>query len=72
MEGWLTRVDLAILGSTVGLESTVVLSIRTSVVGAERLNDIVLYKWVASPAVDGEVAVTLRVEGTTVVDGTEI
>ena len=58
-----------LVGSSVGLESTVVLSVGARVVRAERLNDIVLYEGVASPAVDSEVAVTLRAERATIVDG---
>lgn len=60
------------VGSAVGLEGTKVLSSAAGIVGAERLDNVVLYERVASPAVDSEVAVTLGVEGTAVVDGAEI
>jgi hypothetical protein len=58
-----------IVGVTVGVDSTSVLSLATGVVRAVALNDVVLDERAASPAVNAKVSVALRVEGTSVVDG---
>lgn len=63
--------DKDIICAAVGLERALALGAAAGVVGAVRFNDVVFNKRVASPAVDSEVAVTLGVEGATVVDGAE-
>lgn len=60
--------DSNIVGTTVSGDLALNLGAATGIVGAIGLDNIVLYKRVAGPSVDGEVAVTLGVEGTTVVD----
>jgi hypothetical protein len=52
----------------VGIECALVLSLAAGIVRAVRLDDIVLDERVAGPAIDGQVAVALGVEVTTVVD----
>lgn len=64
--------DVDVVGTAVGLVLTLVLRSAAGVVGAERLNDVVLDERVAGPAVDGEVPVAARVEGTAVVDGPRV
>lgn len=56
--------------AAVSVEGTLALGVAGGVVGAEALNDVVLDKRAASPAVDSQVAVALRLERAAVVDGT--
>lgn len=63
--------DSNVVITTVGLEGSLVLSSAAGVVGAVGFNYVVLHKRVAGPSVHSEVSVTLRVEGSTVVDGTK-
>jgi hypothetical protein len=58
-----------IVCAAVSLEAALALRTTAGVVGAVGLDDIVLNKGIASPAVDGKIAITLRVEGTAVIDG---
>jgi hypothetical protein len=64
-----TRGHGDVVGAAVGLEASLALRTAAGVVRAVRLDDIVFYKRVASPAVYSEVAITLWVEGTAIVDG---
>lgn len=61
-----------VVSTTVSLEATLALRSAAGVVGAVRLDHVVLHKRVAGPTVDSQVTVTLRVEGTAVVDGARI
>jgi hypothetical protein len=63
--------DGDIVCAAVGLEAALARRTAAGVVRAVRLNNVVLYERVASPAVDGEVTVALGVEGATVVNGAE-
>lgn len=63
--------DVDIVLSTVAGEAALVLGPAAGVVGSIRLNDVVLNKRVAGPAVDGKIAIAARVEGATIVDGPE-
>jgi hypothetical protein len=58
-----------IVCAAISLEAALALRTTAGVVGAVGFDDIVLDKGIASPAVDGKIAVTLRVEGAAVVDG---
>jgi hypothetical protein len=58
-----------IVCAAVSLEATLALRTTAGVVGAVGFNNIVLDKGVSSPAVDGKIAVTLRIEGAAIVDG---
>lgn len=60
--------DVDVIGAAVGLELALVLGLAAGVVGAVGLDDVVLYEWVARPAVDAEVAVALGIERAAVVD----
>jgi hypothetical protein len=72
INGWL--VGASALGNFVRAavdgDGTLVLGLRRGVVCTEVLNDVVLNKRVASPAVDGKVGVAVGVVGTRVGDGT--
>lgn len=59
-----------LVGRAVRGDSTLVLGLGRWVVGAEVLNDVVLDKGVAGPAVDGKVGVAIVVVSTRVGDGT--
>ena len=59
-----------LVGRAVRSDSTLVLGLRRGVVGTEVLDDVVLNKRVAGPAVDGKVGVAIVVVGTRVGDGT--
>lgn len=64
------NVDVVV--GAVGVNSALVLASTARIVCAEVLNDIVLYKRVASPAIDSKVTVARGVEGATVVNGSII
>jgi len=66
-----TRGHRDVVCPTVCLEATLALRPAAGVVCAIGLNNVVLDEGIASPAVDGEVAVTLGVEGAAVVDRSE-
>lgn len=72
INGWLVGAGRLsdLVGRAVRGDGTLVLGLRRGVVGAEVLDNVVLNKRVASPAVDGEVGVTVVVVGTGVGDGT--
>lgn len=57
------------ISTAVGLESSQVLRPRAGVVGAVRLDDVVLNQRVGRPAIDSQVSVALGVERAAVVDG---
>lgn len=61
-----------VVGTAVSLEAALALGSAAGVVGAVRLDHVVLHKRVAGPTVDGKVAVTLRLEGSAVVDRARI
>lgn len=71
INGWLVgagRLSDLVRGAVRG-DGTLVLRLRRRVVGAEVLDDVVLDKRVAGPAVDGKVRVAVVVVGTGVGDG---
>ena len=57
-----------VVGTAVSREATLALGSAAGVVGAVRLDHVVLHKRVAGPTVDGKVTVTLRLERSAVVD----
>lgn len=59
-----------LVGRSIRGDGTLVLGLGRGVVGAEVLNDVVLDKGVAGPAVDGKVGVAVVVVSTRVGDGT--
>lgn len=59
-----------LVGRAVRVDSTLVLGLGRGVVGAEVLDDVVLDKGIAGPAVDGKVGVAVVVVATRVGDGT--
>ena len=61
--------DVDVVGAAVGVHSALVRAAAAGVVGAVRLNDIVLDEGVASPAIDSQVPVAARLEGTAIVNG---
>lgn len=61
-------VEIDFVGSSVAGDCSLVGAARGRVIAAEALDDVVLDEGVGSPAVDGEVPVTRRIEGTAVVD----
>jgi hypothetical protein len=58
-----------VVGSAVGSDSALALRVGGGVVCAVGFDDVVFNERVAGPAVNGEVAVALGLEGTAVVDG---
>lgn len=54
--------NIEVVGTAVGGDAALVLGPAAGVVGAVRLNDVVLDEGVASPAIDGKVAVAAGVE----------
>lgn len=71
VDGGLVRArrDVDVVGAAVGRDGALELAAAAGVVRAVGLDDVVLDQGVAGPAVDGEVAVALRAERTSVVDG---
>jgi hypothetical protein len=63
--------DSNVIDGSVNVDLTLLLSTGRGVVGAEVLNDVVLDERVAGPAVDSEVAVTVGLVVTRVLDGAE-
>jgi hypothetical protein len=61
-----------IVSTAVALEAAFALRPAAGIVRAVGFDDVVLDERVTSPAVDGEVAVTLRLEVAAVVDGTVV
>lgn len=59
-----------VVSTTVSLEASLALGSTAGVVCAVGFNHVVFDERVAGPSVHGEVAVALRVEGSTIVDGT--
>jgi hypothetical protein len=59
-----------VVGSSISLEAALALGPAAGVVRAVRLHYVVFYEWVSRPAVNGEVAVALGLEGAAVVDCT--
>ena len=64
--------DGDVVGAAVGGDLALDLGAAAGVVGAVGFDYVVFYEGVAGPAVDGEVAVSLGVEGAAVVDGAVI
>lgn len=58
-----------VVGSAIGSNSAFALRVGGGVERAVGFNDVVFNERVAGPAIDGEVAVALGLEGTTIVDG---
>jgi hypothetical protein len=58
-----------IVCTTIGLDAALTLRTTAGVVGAVRLDDIVFHKRVAGPAIHSKVTIALRVEGSSIVDG---
>jgi len=71
IDRWLVNTggDVDVVASAISRKATLVLSAAAWVVCSKVLDDIVLDKWVAGPAINGEVAISLWAERTTVVDG---
>lgn len=63
------RAERDVVDAAVGGDGAFALGVGGGVIGTVGFDDIVFDKGVASPAVDGEVTVALRGEGTAVVDG---
>jgi hypothetical protein len=61
-----------VVGTAISLEAALALGSAAGVVGAVRLDHVVLHKRVAGPTVDGKVTVTLGVEGSAIVDRTGV
>ena len=59
-----------IICAAVGSDGSLLLCCAGRVVRAVRLNNVVFHERVAGPAVNGQVAIALGVEGTAVVDDT--
>ena len=70
VDGWLVVAggQRDIVSAAVTGDGSLPLSTRAWVVCAVRFDNVVLYQGVASPAIDSKVSVTLRVEGSAVVD----
>lgn len=65
------RADIDVVGATIGRDGALQRAARAGIVGAVRLDDIVLDERVARPAVDSEVAVAVGAVGARVVDGSD-
>lgn len=58
--------------ATICLNGTLVRRATGWIVSAKRFDDIVLDEWIPSPAVHGQITVAAGIEGSRVVDGSEI